>query len=318
MKKTISVLVLFTGISLFGKALPASYTITKSAEDKQLKKTEALFEFTFYDQRGEIIKNEITFSYNTDNKKQKPNATGKIIDKVKPGKYAYQFFYNFDYFEITTDSILIKPGYRTEISVNFMKAEEARPMKKPVIYVYPTKKENVCIDLELKGSFSFTYPEYKNGWNFIANPDGSIEMNNKKYHYLFWDGYVNMEKSKLNLNEGFIVENKDLITFFEEKLKLMGLNSQEIQDYITYWCPLMTVNESNYIHFMFNNECNEYAKMNITPKPDHTFRVYMLWSDAKDHVPVAEQKIESFQRNGFTVVEWGGSEMNAINLPHRP
>ncbi len=315
MKNIICALFLFAGISLLGKALPVSYTITKSAEDKQLKKTEAVFEFTFYDQRGEIIKNEITFSYNTNNKKQKPNDKGKISDKVKPGKYAYQFFYTLEYFEITTDSILIKPGYKTEISVTFMKAEEARPMKKPVIYVYPNKKEKINIDLELKGNFSFTYPQYKNGWSFTGNPDGSIEMNDKKYHYLFWDGYVNIEKSKLNLNEGFIVKNKDLITFFEEKLNYMGLNSQEIQDYITYWCPLMNMNKSNYIHFMFNNECNEYAKMNISPKPDHIFRVYMLWSDAKDHAPVSDQKIENFQRKGFTVVEWGGSEMsNKDNL----
>lgn len=315
MKNIFCIFFSFTGISLFAKALPASYTITKSAEDKQLKKTEAVFEFTFYDQRGEVIKNEITFSHNTENKKQKPNANGKIIEKVKPGKYAYQFFYNLLYFEITTDSILIKPGYKTEISVNFQIAEEARPVKKPVIYVYPTKTESISIKLDVNGKLGFTYPEYNKGWNFVADPDGTILLNDKKINYLFWDADLNITTSKIKLCEGFIVNKKDLVNFFEEKLNLMGLNSQEIQDYITYWCPLMNVNETNYIHFIFNEEFGQYAPLSINPKPDHLFRVCMLWSKSKTGQNIKEQKLESFNRNGFTVVEWGGTEAKYLIFP---
>ncbi|MEO6302673.1 MAG: hypothetical protein ABIP51_05835 [Bacteroidia bacterium] len=315
MKQIILYSLLAFSFSCYSKAVPSNYTIVRSEQDKALKKTEALFALTFYGKNATLINKEITFSYNATEKKETPNTKGEIFIEIKPGKYAFSFFLDMDHYEITTDSILIKPGYKTEIQVNFRSSIEQVPMKKPVIYVYPIKKEKVSIKLDLKGEFSFTYPEYKNGWDFIAEPDGTIEMNNKKYHYLFWDGNLNIETSKLNLNDGFIVSKKDLVNFFEEKLTVMGLNTQEIEDYITYWCPLMSINEKNYIHFMYNEEYGHYASITIDPKPDYLFRVCMLWSKANNKTIIKPQKIESFKRSGFTVVEWGGSELTEkINL----
>ena len=103
--------------------------------------------------------------------------------------------------------------------------------------------------------------------------------------------------------------------FFETQLTAMGLTPREQEDFITYWCPLMQKNEKSYVHFMFNEECNSIATLNITPTPDHIFRVYMIWSDAKEIDPesIHEQKIESFQRDGFSVVEWGGAKAEFIS-----
>ncbi|MBA2610500.1 MAG: hypothetical protein H0U95_00920 [Bacteroidetes bacterium] len=298
-----------TGFADLTEKLGPDYHITKTAPSKALTAKEAMFIFTFIDPKGQIIKSDISSSQNKINKTLKSDATGKFILKVTPGKHIFQFFYNATYGEIYTDSIQIKPAHVTEINVYFRKANEAMIVDKPVIYVYSQHKEKVSIKLDLKGDFLFTYPEYKNGWSFTANPDGSIEMNDKKYHYLFWDGKLNIETAKLDLTEGFIVNKKDQVKFFEDKLAQMGLNSQEIEDYITYWCPRMSANEKNYIHFIFNETYNNYASINIDPKPDHLFRVCMLWSKA-GNTEVKEQKIESFKRSGFTVVEWGGTEMN--------
>ncbi len=290
------------------------YRITKTAEDKTIKKTETFLIVTFFDSNLRSVKKEMLFSYNGINKKQKPDDKGQISLKTKPGKYLFKFFCDKDHSEITTDSILLKPGYRTEMRVEFRSSSMPVMAEKPVIYVYNKQKEKVSIKLNLHGNFSFTYPEYKNGWSFTSSPDGTIEMNDKKYHYLFWDGNLNIETKKLNLNEGFVVDKKDITKFFEDKLTQMGLNSQEIEDYITYWCPRMIANEKNFVHFMFNQEYNNYASITIDPKPDQLFRVYMLCSKAGD-TPVKEQKIESFKRSGFTVVEWGGTEINEpLNL----
>lgn len=284
------------------------YHITKSGPGKDLTRKEAKFIFTFLDPKGKVIKTDISSSQNKVNKMLKCDVNGKFILETTPGKHIFQFFYNTTCGEIYTDSIQIKPAHVTEISVYFHTINEVMTVDKPVIYVYSKQKEKVDIKLELKGEFLFTYPQYANGWNFTANPDGTIEMKDKKYHYLFWDGKLNIETETLNLNEGFIVDKKDQVKFFEEKLAQMGLNSQEIEDYITYWCPRMSVNEKNYIHFMFNEEYNKYASIFINPKPDHLFRVCMLWSKANG-CSVKEQKIETFKRDGFTVVEWGGTEI---------
>ncbi|MBC7864709.1 MAG: hypothetical protein IAF38_17175, partial [Bacteroidia bacterium] len=162
----------------------------------------------------------------------------------------------------------------------------------------------------------FTYPKYENGWKFTADSTGIISMNNKKYPYLYWDGPTNVPTDKINWQEGFVVSKENLINFFEEKLSAMGLNSKEIADYITFWCPIMNTNKKNYIHFVFNEEYNKFAKLTVTPKPDNLFRVYMIWSKADEKInsSLTEQKILSFKRTGFTVLEWGGAETK-VTIP---
>jgi len=314
MKNLFLFILLSMGISLTAKEYVPEYQIISSAEDKALKKTEAVFVITFNIGGLSPAAKQIIYSYNKTNKKQITDQKGKIELNVKPGKYLFKFFYNSKHLEVTTDSILIKPGYRTEMRVDLHSTDMPTIVEKPVIYVYGKKTETVSIKLDPKGEFLFTYPQYNNGWNFTANVDGTILMNDKKYHYLFWDGKLDFETEKMDLQSGFIVDNNNLVNFFEEKLKLMGLNAQESEDFITYWCPRMNANQKNYVHFIFNETYNKYASINVEPKPDHMFRVCMLWSKANDNTIVKEQKLESFNRSGFTIVEWGGTEINAPNI----
>jgi hypothetical protein len=278
-----------------------------------LKPSEAFFDLTFSTWGGALVKSEVKMSYNGINKTVQTDSNGNVILKVAPGKYRFQFYLNENYNEVYTDSISVKAGCKTIISIPFRDGMQVES-DKPVIYVYPDKTKQVSILLDLKGEIGFTYPYYDIGWNFIADPDGTIHMNNKEYQYLFWDGKMEIEKSAIDWNEGFIVERDSLVPFFEENLRLMGLNAKEIEDYITYWCPRMIVNEKNYIHFMFNEEYNEYAGLDVTPAPDKMFRVFMLWtrSEGKANTHVIPQALEGFEREGFTVVEWGGAEMPKV------
>ncbi|HCU23418.1 MAG TPA: hypothetical protein DF383_00230, partial [Deltaproteobacteria bacterium] len=48
------------------------------------------------------------------------------------------------------------------------------PMKKPVIYLYPTRPTDVLVKLDLHGDFVFTHPRYDEsirGWSVTAYPD---------------------------------------------------------------------------------------------------------------------------------------------------
>ncbi len=313
--KNLFLFILFAfSISLSAKEYVPEYQITRSEEDKTLKKNESIFVITFNIGGLSSSEKQIIYSYNKINKKQITDKNGKIELKVIPGKYLFKFFYDAKHLEVITDSIAIKPGYRTEMRVDLNSTEMPVLVEKPIIYAYSEKAENISIKLDLKGEFLFTYPQYSEGWNFTANPDGTILMNDKKYHYLFWDGKLNIETEKLDLSTGFVINKSNMVSFFEEKLKYMGLNSQETEDFITYWCPRMSVNEQNYIHFIFNEDYNKYASITVDPKPDHLFRVCMLWSKANENTVVKEQKIQSFTRSGFTVVEWGGTEVNITNI----
>jgi len=189
---------------------------------------------------------------------------------------------------------------------------------KPIIYFYPEKKQQIEVKLELKGKLNFTYPKYNDGWYFTASPNGNITLDNKSYNYLFWEGTVSAENSTFNQKEGFIVSSDTLLFFFERTLSKLGLNSQEQQDFITYWYPLMIKNSTNYIHFIFNEEYNQIATLSIKPKPDNMIRLFMFWKNIDNHnnTNITKQSLPHYNRNGFTVVEWGGAEIpeNILSL----
>lgn len=290
-----------------GDGIPTGYSITKNEPDNSLQSNEAVFSFTF---KNIPLPAKIKGSCNAKEKNITTSDKGVYSLKIAPGKYIFQFFYTDEFFEVYTDSIEIKPGYRIEIDINFMSSIYPVIMDKPVIYAYAPTSTRVHIELALKGELLFTYPTYKKGWDFTTDANGTIKMNNQQYKYLFWEGETAINSSLMTWNEGFVVEKENLLLFFEDKLTAMGLSSIEQQDYITYWVPLMNKNEKNYIHFIFNEEYNEYANISITPKPDNMFRVFMLWTKADNFkdINIPEQIIPSFKHEGFTIVEWGGAQ----------
>lgn len=290
---------------------PLPCKITYCRADASIEHGNAITEFTFQLDNGRAANDSILMSYNGISKTLKPDEKGKVNLELKAGKYMFQFYYGPAYQEIYTDSILIKSRCRTGIHVTFQSAYEPTVAEKPVIYVYPDVTTAVNIKLNVNGQIGYTYPQYNSSWNFIADSDGTIHMNDKQYDYLFWDGDMNVNYDKVDLNTGFVVSKDSLTTFFEAKLSEMGLNSRESQDFITYWVPQMLVNENNFVHFMFTEEYGSVAQLNVTPAPDHVFRVFMLWNDAADMntANVNSQQMEVVDRTGFTLVEWGGGKI---------
>ena len=49
--------------------------------------------------------------------------------------------------------------------------------------------------------------------------------------------------------------------------------------------------------------------LEITPMPDTVIRVLMTFKGLEKPIDVKEQMINTPTRNGFTVVEWGGTEI---------
>ena len=47
--------------------------------------------------------------------------------------------------------------------------------------------------------------------------------------------------------------------------------------------------------------------LEISPKPDSVIRVMMAYRKIVGPFEVTEQKLETPERKGFTVVEWGGT-----------
>ena len=73
--------------------------------------------------------------------------------------------------------------------------------------------------------------------------------------------------------------------------------------------PILQKNKYNYIKFASIDEINENMPIEINPKPDTLIRVLMLFKGLSNPIGVKEQKLEKPIRTGFTVVEWGGTEI---------
>ncbi len=187
-------------------------------------------------------------------------------------------------------------------SMEFIPAAECG---KPVIYLYPEKTSKIDVKVYPKGGFTFTEPEYNDGWKVMATPKGELTeiSSNKKYPYLFWEGRGGIYKTP---KRGFITETKNLNKFLTDKLTELGLNQKEIADFLEFWEPKMQEKPYYFVTFLGNKEMDSIAPLEINPKPDTTIRVLMDYIPLDKPIEVEGYKIKTPERKGFTVVEWGG------------
>jgi len=177
---------------------------------------------------------------------------------------------------------------------------------KPVIYLYPEETTEVTVELDYSGELTCTYPAYGNGWTVTAQPDGTLtDETGMEYNYLYWEGVPDTE---YDLSEGFCVAGADTAAFLEEALAALGLNRREANEFIVYWLPQMEPNAYNRISFQ-QEAYTDSARLNVTPEPDTILRVFMAWTPLEEAVEVPAQTLEAPEREGFTVVEWGGIKL---------
>jgi uncharacterized protein YdhG (YjbR/CyaY superfamily) len=181
--------------------------------------------------------------------------------------------------------------------------------EKPVIYLYPEKPTNIKVRLFPENIIGTTYPEYGKGWDVVANSDGEILNNfdSKQYSYLFWEGRCT--DMKFDLNTGFVIEGKDTSTFLQNKLTEIGLTPKEYNEFIVFWLPQMKNNKYNLIHFATKEEYANKVILDVDPKPDSVLRVFMVFKKIENKIEIKPQDIQSFLRKGFSLIEWGGSEI---------
>lgn len=180
-------------------------------------------------------------------------------------------------------------------------------IEKPVIYLYPEKKQQVHVRLEFDGKLTHTYPKYPpEGWKIVAEPNGTLkDARGQEYYALFWEG---QPREQIVPRDGFVVAGKETALFLEEKLADLGLNRREANEFVVHWLPQMEKNPFNFIHFA-SKAYEEKAKLEITPEPETVIRVMMLTQPLRKRIDFPLQNLKPLKkkRKGFTVVEWGGS-----------
>jgi antitoxin component YwqK of YwqJK toxin-antitoxin module len=181
---------------------------------------------------------------------------------------------------------------------------------KPIIYLYPIEDTDIKVSLKFDGELSHTYPSYNNGWFVHAKPSGQLyDKDSLEYYGLYWEGKNNEE---FVINDGFVVAGNESAKFLNDVLKQLGLNRREANEFIVYWLPKLESSPYNLIHFAFE-DYESMAKLIVEPKPDETIRVMMVFQPLNQKVLFKEQRLPNkvISRNGFTVVEWGGTEIKS-------
>ena len=183
---------------------------------------------------------------------------------------------------------------------------------KPVIYLYPEQETKVNVQLTFNGTLTSTYPTLPpEGWTVTAQPDGTLtDEEGRSYRYLFWEGVANVDWKQ---DSGFLVKAEDAREFLEESLTQLGLNELEQNDFITYWLPKLEKNGESFVTFAAE-QYTDNAVLTVTPQPDSVLRVQMLISKVDDSNRAAfqklpEQELPRFEREGFVLVEWGGTDL---------
>lgn len=177
---------------------------------------------------------------------------------------------------------------------------------KPVIYLYPESDTDVTVQLDYAGELTCTYPTYRDGWTVTAAPDGTLtDASGMEYSYLYWEGTTD---AAYDFSTGFCVPGEDTAAFLEDALAALGLNRREANEFIIYWLPMMEENPYNLISFQ-SEAYTDIAPLTVTPAPDTMIRVFMAWQPMEESVEIAPQELTAPERDGFVLVEWGGSRV---------
>ena len=198
----------------------------------------------------------------------------------------------------TTQCVRIKPDTINQYYSDY----------KPIIYFYPEAPTVCSAKIILNGELTCTYPAHNaGGWeNFTAYPDGTLIFpDGKEYYALYWEG---IQHTEWDFSKGFCVKGEDTASFLEWALAEQGLTEREANEFIIYWLPLMQDNPYNVISFQ-TAAYTEGAVLEISPAPDSLLRVFMAYYPTEKEIDITPQTFEKFVRNGFTVVEWGGSQV---------
>lgn len=251
------------------------------------------------------------------------DAAGKYSMAVNPADSAI-FFYHPEYGEIVIWNYDFKSQHR--VTINFyarQKYNENQTVKKPVIYLYSDIEREITLTVE-HPNITFTYPLMNTEWQVRTLADGSVmsPVDGKIYPYLFWEGESEVDfYTSSGTIPGQLLSTDTIVSFLENNLSAIGLTQKEQADFITFWAPQIIQKPYVFIQFMLDERYDEnIAGIDVQPMPDSQLRVFMcyrLMEQAFVPFEYEQQTFQPFERTGFTLVEWGGTELKITN-PSNP
>ncbi len=191
-----------------------------------------------------------------------------------------------------------------------------RPWCKPAIYLYPDKSESVRVRIAPKGNILNTIPAYPaNGWDVLADPNGTIHYKNNTYPYLYYEAAMPDNLLTTSTNTGYVVSYNKLSGLFASLLPALGLNPTETKQFSDYWLKALPSSPYYKVTIVPRNLLDQISPLTINPAPQTTIRVSLNFQPLDKPDLIETPQISTISRKGFTVVEWGGLFKKDKNHP---
>lgn len=175
---------------------------------------------------------------------------------------------------------------------------------KPVIYLYPTAPMAISVKVGADVKVSDPHYDSKNGWKVLALPNGQLKVNGLNYDSLFWEGPGYGKYPAITA--GTVVPSTQAEKTIKNQLLEQGLNSSEAQDFLDYWTPKIPDKPYVRLTWFSTSQMDRLAPLQVTPKPDTIIRVFLDMDGLDKPISIPTQKLNSLERKGFTLIEWGG------------
>ena len=175
---------------------------------------------------------------------------------------------------------------------------------KPNIYLYPETEEDISVIFDDPELLLTVIPDYNNGWYAHVLPNGTMYVDNEKYTYLFYESMTS--DFMMQKEEGFVVPVKNRKEFFTKIAEYYGFNEMETNDFVTFWCSRLDSNKSYYMYPQLTDKIDILMGVQVNPKPQSIFRIWFLYEEKEDEKELKTPERVVAERNGYTMVEWGG------------
>lgn len=181
---------------------------------------------------------------------------------------------------------------------------------KPAVYLYPPQKQLVNVQVFPKGELSYTDPPYdpKTGWTVNANPTGQLLTLNSQpitNNYLYYESKI-LDSEIQKPTQGWITTPAEMENLFDRILPELGLNNKEAKDFKDYWLNKLPDSPYYFVGLIEKPQRDYLETLKVTPNPDTSIRFSLYFEMLDQPKSVTEPAINTPNRNGFTLVDWGG------------
>lgn len=214
-----------------------------------------------------------------------------LFTDVPPGEYTIEFTYQtvqFSFMANTDDGY-----YHDHTFLEPMQADA------PNIYLYPETTSEITLSLSFPtgGNVFLSDPEYGDGWTVTADPTGYIY---DTVPYLFYEAKLN---GPFVSERGWLIDESSLEEELTSLLTSRGFEGREITDFLEFWIPVL--DDAAPYFAVYPQDVESLIEHHVTPEPQSILRELWIIRSLSAPISLPEPQPIEFERNGFTLVEWG-------------